>query len=283
MAGCIRIRATDGLLQRRQQVIEVISVPVGTKGALLRNHLGIGKGQGNMFAVRNTRREQNFYRIHGLANITTAGTGNVFQRSLFHLCFQCSAVFHEGNCPFNSLQSSGRVDLLKFENGRTAQNSVENIEIGIFRSGCDQGDLAVFDVFQQALLLLFIEGLDLIQIQQRTVRSHKSIQFCHDLLDVSGGCRGGVEFVQGAVGLLGDDIGHGGLTGATGAVKDHIGDLAGVDQTTQNSPLAQNMLLSIDFVQCGGPQKVRKWLIHIATSIFVHLCYYITRNVLRQE
>ena len=117
-------------------------------------------------------------------------------------------------------------------------------------------------MLQQGLLLLFIEGLDLIQVQQHTVGGQEGIQLGNDLLDIGGGGRGGVELIKGPVGLLGNDVGHGGLSRAAGAIEHHVGNVPGVDQAAQNGPLPQNMLLAVDLIQAGGPQQVGKWLIH---------------------
>ena len=104
-------------------------------------------------------------------------------------------------------------------------------------------------MFQQGLLLLFIEGLNFVQIQQYPVGRHEGVQLRHDLLDIRRGSGGGVELIEGAVGLLGDDIGDGGLSRAAGAVEHHVGDVPGVDQAAQHRALAQNMLLTVDLVQ----------------------------------
>ena len=118
-------------------------------------------------------------------------------------------------------------------------------------------------MFQQGLLLLFVEGLNFVQIQQHPVGSHEGIQLRHDLLDVCRGSGGGVELVEGAVGLLGNDIGDGGLSRAAGAVEHHVGDVPGIDQAAQHRALAQNMLLTVDLVQRLRPQKIGEWLIHM--------------------
>ena len=111
--------------------------------------------------------------------------------------------------------------------------------------------------------MLFVEGLNLVQIQQYPVGRHEGVQLRHDLLDIRRGSGSGVELVEGAVGLLGDDIGNGGLPRAARAVEHHVGDVSGVDQAAQHRALAQNMLLTVDLVQRLRPQKIGEWLIHI--------------------
>ena len=112
-------------------------------------------------------------------------------------------------------------------------------------------------MLQKGLLLLFIEGLDLIQVQQYPIGGHKGIQLGYDLLDIRRGCGGGIQLIQGPVCLFCDDVGNGGLTRAAGTVENHVGDLPGVDQPPQNRLFSQNMLLSINLVQGLRPQKIR--------------------------
>ena len=137
------------------------------------------------------------------------------------------------------LQGRLRGNLLEFKNRGTAEDRVKDVEIRILRSRCDQCDLAVFNILQQGLLLLFIKGLDLIQVQQNAVGGHKGIQLGYDVLDIRCGGRGGVQLVECPVGLLGYDLGDGGLAGAAGAVEDHVGNIAGLDQTAQNRVLSK--------------------------------------------
>ena len=117
-------------------------------------------------------------------------------------------------------------------------------------------------MLQQRLLLLFVEGLDLIQVQQNTVGRHEGIQLRHNFLDIRSGGSGGIQLEQRAVGLFGDDIGNGGLTRTAGAIEDHIGYVPGVDETAQHRSLSQYMFLSVDLIQALRPEKIRQRLIH---------------------
>ena len=153
-------------------------------------------------------------------------------------------------------------NLLELKHRGTAEDGVEHIEIGILRGGGDKGDFSVFDVFQQGLLLLFVEGLNLVQIQQHPIGGHKGIQLGHNVFNVSGGGGGGIELVQGAVGLLCDNIGNGGLSRAAGAIENHIGDISGVNKPAQDALFPQNMLLPIHLVQGSRTKQVCKGLIH---------------------
>ena len=153
-------------------------------------------------------------------------------------------------------------NLLEFEHGGPAEDGIEHIKIGILRGGSNQRNLAVFNVFQQGLLLLFVKGLNLIQVQQHTVGGHQRIQLAGDLPNVRCGGRSGVELIEGPVGLLGDDIGNGGFSRAAGTVENHIGNIPGFNQAAQYGPLSQNMLLAHHLIQGLRPQQVCQRLIH---------------------
>ena len=256
MAGSIRVRAPDGLLQSRQQVIVVIPVPVGPQGTLLGHSFGIRQGQGQLVPLRDSGGEQHLHRVHSLAQIAAAASRNILQSTFLGNRRQSRALLHKGHRPLYRLQCRLGVDLLEFKHRGPAQNRVEHIEVRILRGGGNEGDFAVFDVLQEGLLLLFVEGLNLVQIQQHPVRGHEGVQLGHDLLDVSRGGGGGIQLEQGPVGLLRNDVGNGGLSGAAGAVEDHVGDLPGVDEPPQHRALAQNMLLSEHLVQGCRPKQI---------------------------
>ena len=85
--------------------------------------------------------------------------------------------------------------------------------------------LPVLHELQQGLLLLFIEILDLIQVEQHPVPGASKVPTsADDLLECPQ-----MEAVVALsrcrvpVGPLGDDVGHRGLAGARGAVKDQVG------------------------------------------------------------
>ena len=54
-------------------------------------------------------------------------------------------------------------DCLEFKDCRAGDDGVIDIDIGIFGGGGDEGDSAVLDVFEQGLLLFFVEILDFVQ------------------------------------------------------------------------------------------------------------------------
>ena len=166
----------------------------------------------------------------------------------------------------NCLLHARRRDRLELKDRASGQNGVIDVEIWILRRGCDQGDLSVFDVFQQRLLLLFIEVLDLVEIEQNAVRSQKRVQLGIDLLDISGGGRRRVELAELTLRLRGDQIGDRCFPGAGRAIKDHVRHIAGKNDPAQKAVFSKYMLLSADLVQRGRPEYVCQRLIHASAS-----------------
>ena len=70
------------------------------------------------------------------------------------------------------------------------------------------------------------------------------------------------EPAERAVRLRGDDARDGGLSGAGGAVKDHVGDAAALDGAAEHPPRGQQMLLPAHIRQRFGTQALRKRFVH---------------------
>ena len=124
-------------------------------------------------------------------------------------------------------------------------------------------------MLQQALLLFFVEGLDLVEIEQDAVGRHEGVQLGDDVLDVRRGGGGGVELVEGTLGGIGDDVGDGGLSRAAGAVEDQIGDLPRLNHAAEHFALTEDLLLAEHLIQRLWAQLVRKGLIHGAAPPFL--------------
>ena len=64
------------------------------------------------------------------------------------------------------------------------------------------------------------------------------------------------------MGLFRDDVGHGGLAGAGGAVEHHVGVGPGVDQAAQHPAWGQKMALAHHLIQCFGADLIRQRAMH---------------------
>ena len=168
------------------------------------------------------------------------------QGSLVGLHCHLQLLRHIGHGPVHGLPHRSGSEALKLKDGGPAQDCVKHVKIRILRGGRDQRDLAVFNMLQKSLLLLFVEGLNLVQIEQYPVWGQHGVQLRNNRLDVRRGGRRGVELKELSIRLLGDDICHGCLAGPRGTVEDQVRHRAGVDNPAQDSPFAQNMILAVD-------------------------------------
>ena len=65
-----------------------------------------------------------------------------------------------------------------------------------------------------------------------------------------------VEPVEGPLGAPGDEVGHRGIAGTGGAIKDQVGDVSALDDAAQQAVLLQNMALPHHLVQALGADLV---------------------------
>ena len=246
-----------------------IPLPVVPHGGALGHGLGVLHGHQYLPLLPLGRTEQHLDGVHGLADVSPARPGQVLLHPVLALHLRAQPPLHDRDAPLHRGQGILRRDLLELKHRRPGQHRPEHGEEGVLRGGGDQGDASVLHKLQQGLLLLLVEVLDLIQIEQHPLRGHQGADLPHDLLDVGNGCRGGVQPVQGAVGALGDDVGHRSLSRARGAVEDQIGHVPALDHPAQQALLSQYMLLSHHFIQTGGADLIRQGAIcHKRTSPF---------------
>ena len=253
----VRVGAPQGLHQRRETVKMLVPIPVIAHGTALGHSSGILQCD----AVGG-RGKQQLHRVQGLAHVAAAGRRNPRRHAILQPQGCLPPAVGDLHRPAHRLLRLLGGDGLELKDRGAAQNGVEHAEIGVFRGGSDQRDASVFNEFQQRLLLFFVEILDLVQIQQHTSGGQQRIQLVDDALDVRDSGGGGVELAQAPVGSLGDDARHRGLSGAGGAVKNHIGDLAALHDAAQQTVGAENMPLPYHVLQGLGPNLVCQRLVH---------------------
>ena len=145
------------------------------------------------------------------------------------------APLQDGHPPVDGGQGVLRGDGLELEHGGPGEHCPEHVEKGVLRGGGNEGDFAVLHELQQGLLLLLVEILDLIQVKENSFQGHQGPDVCDDLFDVTDGRGSGVQPVQGPVGPPGDDVGHRGLSGTRGTVKDQVGDVTPLDDPAEQA------------------------------------------------
>ena len=186
------------------------------------------------------------------------------------LGFRAQAVFgfqiRDGAA--DRLQGVLRADRAELEDRRAREDGIVDIEIRVLRRGGNQGDLPVFDILQQRLLLLFVEILDLVEVQQHAVRREERVELGVDLPDVRRRGRRRVEPEQLPPRLRGDQVGHRGLSGAGRAVENQVRDFLRFDDPAQKAVRAQDVLLPADVLQTFRAELVRQGLIHGPRLLF---------------
>ncbi len=162
----------------------------------------------------------------------------MLNRSLFHLYLYSKLVRRDtersADCG-HKLFSGYRLEL---EYRGAADYGVIDVKIRILRCGGDKSYLSVFDVFQQGLLLLFVEVLYLVQIKQHAVNAVQGVGVGYNVLDIGNGRGGTVQLVKLHMGIFGNYACNGCFTHSGTAVKYHVRYLSVFDYTAQGLSLA---------------------------------------------
>ena len=151
---------------------------------------------------------------------------------------------------------------LELEHRTAGQQCIIDVKVRVLGGGGNEGDRTVLDALQKALLLLFVQVLDLVQIQQDASRTCQRADILEHRLDVASAAGSAVELMEGHAAVLGDDAGNGGLARAGGAVEDHVRDMSALDGAAEHLSLGQKMLLAADISQRFGAQTLRQRFVH---------------------
>ena len=271
----IRVAAPEGLHQGGGGVVHGVAASVVPHGAALGHLLHVVQGQHQLPISGHGCPAQKFHRIDGLADVAAAGGGDLPGHILLPVQGQGRTVLLDLQCPQDSGFHLLRRHGLELKHRAAGQQGSVHIKVRVLRGGGDEGQRAVLHEFQQALLLLLIEVLNLVQVQQNAPWGQQRPHVGNDVLHVLQGCGGGVEPVEGLIGLPGDDVGDGGLSGAGGAVEHHIRLRAAVDQPPEHGAGGEQMPLAHHLVQCFGADLIRKRPLHGGTPFPVDLGTFI--------
>ena len=182
----------------------------------------------------------------------------MLQRPVFDLGRQAVFFGQILHRPPDRMQNLFRLHRFELKHGGAGEDRVVDIEIGVLGGGGDQRDLSIFDEFQQRLLLLFGEILDLVEIQQRAARRQEGVELADNLLDIGQAGRRGVQLIQRPLGLGCNR----GFPRAGRAVKDQVRDIAGLHDPAQKPLFAQNMALAAHLAELLGAKLICQWTIH---------------------
>ena len=225
----VRIGTAQGFLERGENVVMLLSVPVVAEGAALGQLLCPVERNLPHAVFRHAGHDAQFHRIERFAHVASAADGDSLAYAFLDLESLAEFLLHKGKGALHAAFHFFRRHGLEFKHSGTAEDSGIYVKIGILRGGSDESDFPVLDEFQKRLLLLFCKILNLVKVEQNPVLCHEGIQFVHDVLDVLGGSGSAVEPVQTAVGLGGDNACQCGLSDARRPVKYHVGDAARFD------------------------------------------------------
>ena len=237
----------------------LVPLPVIAHGAALGRLGGVRRRDAQTSVHRPGGLVQQLHSVDGLAHVAAAPGGDKPRHLLLPGQGQGTAAADNVQGPQHGGQRLLRRQGLELEHRAAGQQGVVHIEIGILRGGGDEGDLAVFHELQQALLLLLVEILDLVQVQQHPVGGQHGVHVRDDGLHILQRRGGGVQVVQGLFRALGNDGGDGGFAGAGGAVEDHVGGGPALDEPPQQGAGAQQVLLPRHLIQGLGPYFVCQW------------------------
>ena len=192
-------------------------------------------------------------QLHGvqcLAHIAAAAPCDPAANVLCQMQRCAKLLLHqmEATC-YRTLQLLRR-DRLELKHRGTADEGIVDGEIGVLRGGGDEGDLSVFHVLQEQLLLFLVEILDFVQIEQDAVHAGERPHLRHHIPNVCGRRRGAVQLVERHGGAVSDDACHGGLSHAGGAVEDHVGDFPTLNDSPQGLSRSEQLALSHHVIQC---------------------------------
>ena len=235
MHGGVRVRAADGLHERGKIVVMVVTGFVIAHSRALRHLLRVGHGEPDHAVFGPRGRIKKLDSVERLTDIAAAGLRDVLLHAGLWQDGHAVARFEIVERPADRALRLVLFHGLEFKHGRARQNGVIDVKIRIFRCGRDERDLAVFDVFQQRLLLLFVEILDLVEIQQNAVRREERVKLGINFLDIGGGRSRRVELAQLSLRFFRDQVRNGRFARAGWAVEDHIGNGTALDDAAQQA------------------------------------------------
>ena len=254
----VRIGAAQRFHQRGDNVVMLVPLAVIAHGAALRHGAGVVRREHDLSVDARRGGEQKLHGVERLAHVAAAALRHERHDLVRAVGLNALAP---GKQPHGAAHRAFRVarrDRLELKHRAAREDGVVYIEVRVFRRGRDERDRAVLDEFEQALLLLFIEVLDLVEIQKNAVRREHGVQLVDDRADVRKARGRGVELSQRAVRLFRNDARDGRFARTGRAVKDHVRDIAAFDDAAQQPALAENVALADDVVQLRRTQLIRQ-------------------------
>gem|GEM_PF-5152629 len=122
--------------------------------------------------------------IERLSHIAAALFGNIFAQTVFDIeLFACFLTHEPEGALYSGKGVLGR-DAFELKHGAAAEKRGIDVKIGVFGGGGYKSYIAVFNILQKGLLLLFIEVLYLVKIQKQAVWRGNRVYLGYNVLYV---------------------------------------------------------------------------------------------------
>ena len=240
----------------------VVPLPVVAHGAALGGAFGVGERDLHRAAAARRGGKEQLHGVDGLAHVPAAALRDVPLHAVLQMRLHALALAEDAHRARDGGEHLLRRHGFELENRAAAQKRVVNVKVRVFRRRGDEGYPPVLDELEQALLLLFVEVLYLVEIEQHAAGGEHGVQLGDDGLYVVQRGVGGVQPAEGALRALRYYVRNGGLAGAGGAVEHHVRHLAGFYHPAEQPARAKYVLLAHHLVEGGGAYLVCQRPVH---------------------
>ena len=177
------------------------------------------------------------------------------QKLRFHLYLLTAEAPGIPEGPVKKLHQLFGLQALEHEDPAAGQESPVDLKGRVFRGGADEDDAALFHKGQEGVLLGLVEAMDLVHEDDGPLSiALILLRLLHDGADLPDAAGDGGEIDEGSFGAACNDPGQGGLSHTGRPPEDHGGDVVLFNETPQDLPLSQKVLLSHEFLQGSGPK-----------------------------
>jgi len=182
--GGVRVGAAHRFLVGGDDIVMFVALAVVAHGARRADVFGVLFGDDPLIPDARRGQHANFDGVDGFPDVAAARTRDEFAHTV--LCFDFFLHFGgeviEG--AVDGRQNFLRGQRFKFKNSRAAEHRVVDVKIRVFRCRGNERNRTVLDELKQRLLLLFVEILNLVEVQQDAVGREDGVNLRYDGLDV---------------------------------------------------------------------------------------------------
>ncbi len=249
--GGVGIGAAHRLMQGRDEVVMLLTRLVVGRSALLQD----ARQPLNIERLNLAQVEQDLGHGQQVAAVAIGQS----QHGLARLGRQRQGLFHQGLGPVQQQVERGVVEALQHIDLRAGQQGPVQLKAGVLGRGPDQGDDALFDKGQEAVLLGAVEAVDFVNEQKGLLAGRTPHpRGLEGLLQVSDAREDRADRLVFIARRPGQQAGNGRLAGAGRAPQDHGAQAPCLDHPPDRAALTQQVILAHHLVQGLGPQAVGK-------------------------